>query len=254
MESLSQSLTSQQGRKDLEVSLFEKEDRIKKYLLSSVYQRHMKSIGSTTSKYISEEAQDFAYMKDSLTIEALSGNAKQLAEVISLLNVKFKLFLRIIRFSFKSQCSIVFLPSKTSSKLRINSAMKCLIKDVHSLRTLNLQYITISSRYFVNLLLDGVSLEEFCIKDGKICGPQLTFTTNTTSKLRIIVMSQFLSQRTPQPLTTQDPDYFTKILSNVSQCPCAATLDKFIIKGFQIPQILSKELHQKYSHLSLKFL
>ncbi|CAI2378213.1 unnamed protein product [Moneuplotes crassus] len=128
--------------------------------------------------------------------------------------------------------------------------IKNLICKIHSLKKLGITKVIITSKNFANILLNGVNLEVFTMEDSMVMGPKLKFTANGTSKLNTINMDWSFNQISLPVEIKDKPDYFDKILSIISQCPCAKTLGEIVFRNALHDKNLCS--HLRAMHIPLK--
>ncbi|CAI2378371.1 unnamed protein product [Moneuplotes crassus] len=164
--------------------------------------------------------------------------------------IRSKYFFKMVEFFTTNRKTFEISRGEFGESFRPNCVMKSIIKNIHTLKELEIRSRAMTSKHFVSILRGGVSLLTLQIKETIIIGPKLTFTANGTSKLVKITISWPQNAIIPIHIKS-NPHYFRNIFENIRQCPCAHTLQAVIIKNSQVisPEIIEKD----YRDIKVKF-
>ncbi|CAI2374046.1 unnamed protein product [Moneuplotes crassus] len=204
------------------------------------------------------------YIKDT---DFVKHRPHKFEQVILLSTVRVRLLSKVMMIFTKNQTKIKIKTFNNPSAFRQKIVINSLISKVHSIKKLQIRRLTISSKQFVHILLSGASLKIFEILDCIINGPILKIThSKRSSNLKKIdiwwknvtpdnysALSALSTQKPALKQETLKTDYYEKIFSNISQCPCVETLSKVTVYWSSLQKIAIDELQKKYAHCKVEF-
>ncbi|CAI2378170.1 unnamed protein product [Moneuplotes crassus] len=217
------------------------------------------------------------YIKDLLWNHVSEDDMDDVDQDISVSSIKAKYFDKMLQILSKGNNGIFLRLRGTFSVFRMHKAIRNVIKNVHSLETLNFCKLSLTSKHLMHILLTGTSLTHFTCYDCHITGPKIAINSsrvfplmiinlhwgNRTNMIPKIITASKLSSQNEESEPTETttipsipinsiPEtsiltYFSTILWNICQCPFVKTMVEISIEFPNMPAHISHELKNRYS-------